>query len=522
MLEFLQNNIEEIGRQTLEHLWLSGVSIGLSCVAGIIIGLLLTKTKRLAGPIIGFTSILQTIPSLAMLGFFIPFLGIGKLPAIVALFLYALLPIVRNTYTGIQSIDSNIKEAAVAMGMSHSQRLLKVEFPLALPVIFAGIRTATVINVGVATLCALIGAGGLGEFIFRGVTLNLMPMILAGAIPASLLAIFLDFVLSKIQKDVKKNLWPFVIGLMVIIGAYPAWSAITSTDNESHLVAGFNSEFMNREDGWPGLKTAYDLDLPAVELEITLMYEVIHNKEVDVIAGFTTDGRIDAYELKVLEDDLHYFPPYFAVPLVKQSTLKEFPLLAPALENLEGRISNSLMSGLNLKVDQHEFSIEQAADSLMASVLNEREKSTQYGRQAGELVIGSKAFTENYILATFISKYIEATTPYQTSLKLGFGGTKLLFDALVNDDISLYPEYTGTALLVFIKPDKIVIDSLLNSPEKIYTFTNNELMRQFKARIYPSLGFNNTTALMMRKEMAGQLQIETISDLKNYINRIDH
>ena len=152
--------------------------------------------------------VIQTIPSLALLGFLLPLVGIGTTPAIIALFLYALLPIVRNTYTGIKEIDPAIKEATIGMGMTHFQMLRYVEFPLAFPVILAGIRTSTVINVGVATLCALIAAGGLGEFIFRGISLNNTQMILAGAIPASLLAIILDGTLGLIQKHYRnKKLW---------------------------------------------------------------------------------------------------------------------------------------------------------------------------------------------------------------------------------------------------------------------------------------------------------------------------
>ena len=154
---------------------------------------------------------MQTIPSVALLGFLLPLLGIGVVPAIVALFLYALLPIVRNTSTGIEEVDEFVREAARGMGMSDIQILTKVELPLAVPVIFAGIRTATVINVGVATLCALIASGGLGEFIFRGIALNNVNMILAGAIPAAMLAMFFDFVLGILQKFIRQLIKPVLI-----------------------------------------------------------------------------------------------------------------------------------------------------------------------------------------------------------------------------------------------------------------------------------------------------------------------
>lgn len=524
MIDFIRENFDEILRQTSEHLWLSGISITLSGIAGILIGLLLTRHRRLAAPVIGFTGVLQTIPSLAMLGFFIPLLGIGKTPAILALFLYALLPIVRNTYTGLTTVDPHVKESAVAMGMTPWQLLRQIEFPIALPVIFAGVRTATVINVGVATLCALIGAGGLGEFIFRGITLNLMPMILAGAIPASLLAIGLDFSLSLVEKNVKRRFWPFLVALLAVI-LYPAISNLNagSSAAKASLTAGFNSEFMNREDGWPGLRQTYGLSLPAIELEITLMYEALKNDEVDVIAGFTTDGRIQAYDLVVLEDDKNYFPPYFAVPLLNGESLDKFPLVEGPLLRLEGTVPAGLMAYLNLQVDSHRLTVEQAADSLLKYSLK---KTTvpliRNGEENGRrLVIGSKAFTENYILASFFARYIESTTPYQTDLKLGFGGTKLLFDALRKGAVDLYPEYTGTAWLLFAKPDKRQFDSLKLKPEGVFFSASQSLNDLYGITMFPSLGFNNTTALMMKRKKAVALNIHTISDLKNYLGQLE-
>ena len=154
---------------------------------------------------LGFVNIIQTVPSIALLGFMLPFFGIGVTPAIIALFLYALLPIVRNTYAGIQGVEPLVVEAARGLGLSDRQVLQQVELPLALPMIFAGLRTATVINIGVATLCALIAAGGLGEYIFRGIAVNNTNMILAGAVPASLLAIVLDVLLGALERGLQSN-----------------------------------------------------------------------------------------------------------------------------------------------------------------------------------------------------------------------------------------------------------------------------------------------------------------------------
>jgi osmoprotectant transport system permease protein len=165
-------------------------------VIGVPLGAYLNRERFLAGPVLALVGVIQTVPSLALLGLLIPLLGIGEKPALLALFLYALLPIVRNTHDGLGSIDPSALEAARGMGMRPSQVLLRIALPLALPVVMGGIRTSTVINVGVATLAALIGAGGLGQFIFRGIAMVDMPTVLMGAIPSALLALVLDGLLA--------------------------------------------------------------------------------------------------------------------------------------------------------------------------------------------------------------------------------------------------------------------------------------------------------------------------------------
>src|SRR4051795_4338557 len=200
LLTFMGQQSDKLLQQTLAHIGLTFISLFLSLLIGIPAGIWISKKKRWSGTILGVAGILQTIPSIALLGFMIPLLGIGAKPAIIALMLYAFLPIIRNTYTGINEVNPAVTDAAKGMGMTSSQILFKVELPLAMPVILAGVRTATVINVGVATLAAYIAAGGLGEFIFGGISLNNTNMILAGAIPAALLAILFDFLLSQLQK----------------------------------------------------------------------------------------------------------------------------------------------------------------------------------------------------------------------------------------------------------------------------------------------------------------------------------
>ena len=196
----------EIFAATLEHLQLVVIAMALAILIGVPLGLLLVHRKFLRTIALGIASILQTIPSLALFGFLIPipFIGgIGKRTAIVALALYALLPILRNTYVGLTSIDPAVLESAEAMGMTSTQILLRVRFPLALAFILAGIRTATIITIGVATIAAAIGAGGLGTFIFRGVALVSDQLLLAGAIPAALLAILADLLLGFLERRLR-------------------------------------------------------------------------------------------------------------------------------------------------------------------------------------------------------------------------------------------------------------------------------------------------------------------------------
>jgi osmoprotectant transport system permease protein len=196
----------EIFAATLEHLQLVVIAMAMAILIGVPLGLLLVHRKFLRTMALGLASILQTVPSLALFGFLIPipFIGgIGKRTAIVALALYALLPILRNTYVGLTSIDPAVLESAEAMGMTSTQILLRVRFPLALAFILAGIRTATIITIGVATIAAAIGAGGLGTFIFRGVALVSDELLLAGAIPAALLAILADLLLGLLERRLR-------------------------------------------------------------------------------------------------------------------------------------------------------------------------------------------------------------------------------------------------------------------------------------------------------------------------------
>jgi osmoprotectant transport system permease protein len=203
VFRFIAQNHLEVFDLTLEHLWLVGVSTLLAVIIGIPLGILITRRPALNKPILGSANIIQTVPSLALFGFLLPTPWLGARAdrlAILALTLYALLPLIRNTYTGIKGVDPAILEAGRGMGMTDRQLLFQVELPLSLSVIIAGIRVAVVISVGLATIAAAIGAGGLGEFIFRGLAMVNNSVILAGAIPAALLAILADVSLGWLEK----------------------------------------------------------------------------------------------------------------------------------------------------------------------------------------------------------------------------------------------------------------------------------------------------------------------------------
>ena len=202
---FAEHRAEILGA-TFDHLELVLVAMLLAILIGVPLGMFIVQRPALRAMALGIANIFQTIPSLALFGFLIPipFIGgIGKRTAIVALVLYALLPILRNTYVGLTGIDPAVLEAAEAMGMTGAQILFRVRFPLALAVILAGIRTATIITIGIATIAAAIGAGGLGTFIFRGVALVRDSLILAGAIPAALLALLADFLLGLLERHLR-------------------------------------------------------------------------------------------------------------------------------------------------------------------------------------------------------------------------------------------------------------------------------------------------------------------------------
>lgn len=514
LLDFIQQQSGKLVEQTITHTGLTFISVLIAVAIGVPLGILITRKKKLSSIVLGFAGVMQTIPSIALLGFMIPLLGIGAKPAIVALFLYALLPIIRNTYTGIIGVDPTVTEAATGMGMSNRQLLYKVQLPLAMPVILAGIRTATVINVGVATLAAYIAAGGLGEFIFGGIALNNTTMMLAGAIPAALLAILFDWLLSRLQhlnfSKLRRRLYILPLILVLLSSFYLLPEAY-----ESKVKAGFTPEFMGRQDGYLGLKSVYGLNIRTVVINDMIMYKAIYEKKLDVISGSSTDGRVKAFDLAVLKDDKHIFPPYYAAPIVREATLEQYPEIEAVLNSLSGTINDSVMTELNYRVDYLKQDPARVAKDFL--VANNLWKAPRGGNK-GTIRIGSKIFGDGYILANIYKMLIEGNTDLSVVTKTGLGGTKIVFDALVNNQLDMYPEYTGTGLLVLLTPPKQLVDSLIANSQQVYDYVSGEFRTRFKIKWLKPIGFNNTYALMMRKEDVKKLNIQNISALTNYVN----
>lgn len=490
---FLISHLDMLWTKLIEHIYLSFSATFLAIIIGVPLGIWILRQPKMRNFVLGTTSIFQTIPSLALLAFLIPILGIGVKPTIVALTIYALLPITRNTFTGLQEVPEDNIEAANGLGFTYWQRLRLVELPLALPFIIAGIRTATASTIGIATIAAFIGAGGLGDFITQGLALNSSRLILLGAIPAAALALILDFIIAQIEllfskhrrrsahyfkttltvaiilatilaiglcknaidalltdkqdtvviasknfteqfiladlmtdlikakthlKVIKKlnlgttaivqnallkgsiDLYPEYTGTAYVVvlhqtqrqDAQQTYQVVKENyKNLYHLIwlapFGFNNsqtiaipkafaqehnlttlsnltpftpnmiiaapaEFLKRYDGLPGLKAMYHFHFRKVlQVQPDLMYQAIQKGLVHTIAAFTTDGRIMAFNLVALEDDKHFYPPYYAAPVIRESILKTHPEIRQALAPLAGLIDNTTMRQLNYQVD---------------------------------------------------------------------------------------------------------------------------------------------------------------------------
>ncbi|MGH4140362.1 glycine betaine ABC transporter substrate-binding protein [Clostridium sp.] len=511
-IQFVVDRRAEILNLLMQHIQLTIFSILIAIAIAIPLGIIIVRYRKLAVPVIGFTNIVQSIPSLALLGFLIPVLGIGSKPAIIMVVMYSLLPIVKSTYTGLTNIDPSLIEAAKGMGLTETQVLLKVRFPLAMPIIMSGVRISSVTAVGLMTIAAFIGAGGLGYLVFSGVSTVNNNMILAGAIPACFLAIFLDLIIGKVEDvvvpigirttppKVRKNktifgnkkfkLGALILALVLIVssvalsfikdkntivvgsknfneqlilgdivaslieektdikvqrklnlgGTQVVFSAMqsknvdvyveytgtglvnilkkpTMTDPDkvynmmktdfaknynmdvmkplgfnntyviavkedfakknklknisdlakisSTLNAGVTMEFANRPDGFPGVQKKYNLKFKNVKgIDGGLRYTALSNGETQVLDAFATDGLLKKFHLQLLKDDKNFFPPYYAVPVIRAETLKKYPELKDILLLLENKISDDTMRDLNFRVDNGEQSRTVAEDFL--------------------------------------------------------------------------------------------------------------------------------------------------------------
>jgi osmoprotectant transport system permease protein len=477
-----------------QHLYLSIISVLIAIIVGIPLGILISNEPKLSKPVIGVTNVIQAVPSLALLGFLLPFVGIGSTPAIIMVVLYSLLPIVKNTYTGLTNIDADILEAARGIGLTKGQIMKKVQLPLALPMMMAGVRIAAVTAVGLMTIAAFIGAGGLGYLVFSGVQMVDNNMILAGAIPACILALLIDYGVgklegslsyankkkgsSKMKKSTKRAWIAVAAAAVVVIGVTSIYSTIHAKEkivigsknfteqlilgnmladliegktnleverklnlggtqvafgalqkgetdmyveytgtglvdilkqdaindpnkaydivqnefNKKYNITllqplGFNNtyalavrkdtakqynlntvsdlakvsneftmgptiEFSNRNDGLIGLSKKYNLNFKDVKaVDGGLRYTALNHHKSDVIDAFSTDGLLKEFNLKVLKDDKGFFPPYYAVPFVREDTLKKHPELKKVLNSLAGKLSDDKMRELNYRVD---------------------------------------------------------------------------------------------------------------------------------------------------------------------------
>ncbi|MTT31331.1 ABC transporter permease subunit [Terrilactibacillus sp. BCM23-1] len=290
-LNVFHDREDQLLQALLEHLQLSLIALLIAVFIGIPLGVYITRHIKVAEMVLGIIAIIQTIPSLALLGLLIPLVGIGSVPAIIALVVYALLPILRNTYTGIRDVDSSLIEAANAMGMSNNKRLTKVELPLAMPVIMAGIRTAMVLIVGTATLSALIGAGGLGDLILLGIDRNDNALILIGAIPAALLAIFFDWLLRLVEKLSFKRAIQTVSAAFIIVAFIAVIPYMHGSTQKPIVIAGKLGSEPEILINMYKLMIEQDTDIP-VHLKpglgkTTFVFNALKSDSIDIYPEFT-------------------------------------------------------------------------------------------------------------------------------------------------------------------------------------------------------------------------------------------
>ncbi|MEI2465760.1 ABC transporter permease/substrate-binding protein [Niallia taxi] len=287
----------ELLKDLIQHIEISFIALFFALIIAVPLGIYLTRKKKAAEIIIGITSVFQTIPSLALLGLLIPIVGIGTIPAIIALVIYALLPILRNIYTGIKEVDPNLIEAAKGLGMNNRRLLFKVELPLAMPVIMAGIRTAMVLIIGTATIAALIGAGGLGDLITVGISRNDTTLILLGAIPAALLALFFDFLLRQFEKLSFKKAFVSIVSVIVIAFLIITVSALNQPKDADITIGGKMGPepeiLMNMYKLLIEQESSLTVDIKPNLGGTTFVYNALTSGNIDIYPEFTGTVIVD-------------------------------------------------------------------------------------------------------------------------------------------------------------------------------------------------------------------------------------
>ncbi|GAB5056215.1 ABC transporter permease/substrate-binding protein [Companilactobacillus alimentarius] len=483
LMQTMVSQRAEILKSLYQHIEISFISLLIAMLIAIPVAILLRNHHRFGEIGLQIAGIIQTIPSLALLGLLIPIVGIGTVPAVVALTMYAIMPLYQNTYSGLTNIDPNLEEAAVAFGLSKWKRLQRLEFPLALPMIISGIRIALVMIIGTATLAAFIGAGGLGDYIMLGIQQNNNYYLVIGGVLSALLAFIFSGLLKYMGSSKKRIYTGGVVILVLLLGLggskiyqavkpqpvqitiagklgsepeilmnmykdliqkdnpnteitlkpnfggtsflykalkrnqvdiYPEFTgtvleslvkydkktpkdpkkiyhiakdelatkenmrfltpmkyengydlAVTKEFSEKYHVtklsdlervndkvkAAFDPDFSNQADGYLGLKKKYNLDFAQVtRMEPTLRYKAIANKKVNLVDGYTTDPQVEQYNLVVLKDDKHFFPPYQGAPLMNEKFAKDNPGIVKSLNRLGGKISTEDMQDMNYQV----------------------------------------------------------------------------------------------------------------------------------------------------------------------------
>jgi osmoprotectant transport system permease protein len=304
----------------------------------------------------------------------------------------------------------------------------------------------------------------------------------------------------------------FVVVAVVVAAAFAALVAIGPEASRGSLTVAFDPEFLTRPDGYHRMCDHYGLEFGSRPflMDPGLMYMAVAEGSVDLIAAFSTDGRIPAYDLVTIEDDRSFFPPYHAAPLVRGDALQKHPGLRENLELLAGKMDDRTMRRLNYRVDEQG----EKAASVARDFLEEQGLLEGSGRRAaaGEpLVVGGKPFTEQEILGEMMAVLLEENLGLPVERKLNLGGTLVCFNALLSGDIDLYPEYTGTGLMNILK------HQLMTSPDEVYAHVKKEFEGKYDLVWLKPFGFNNTYALAMKRERAKMLKISTISDLARYI-----